>query len=76
MTVQKKNAYQFLFQGKKKKLLGVPSLGGGSLKKIYSQTVCHIVMDELQKLECVNSINGMVFDTTRTNTAVSTQVLL
>ena len=29
-------------------------------------------MDELQKLKCVNSINGMVFDTTRTNTGVHT----
>ena len=29
-------------------------------------------MDKLQKWKCVNSINGMVFDTTRTNTAVHT----
>ena len=58
--------------GKKHKLLGVPSLGRGSLKKIYGQTVCNRVMEELQKWKCVNSIKGMVFDTTRTNTGVHT----
>ena len=46
---------------KKHKLLGVPSLGGGSLKNIYGQTVCNTVIDELQKWKCVNSINGMDF---------------
>ena len=33
--------------GKKHKLLGVPSLGGGSLKIIYGQTVGHKVLDKL-----------------------------
>ena len=36
------------FSGKKHKLLGVPSLGGGSLKINYSQTVCNTVMDEFK----------------------------
>ena len=58
--------------GKKHKLLGVPSLGRGSLKKNYGQTVCNRVMEELQKWKCVNSIKEMVFDTTPTNTGVHT----
>ena len=47
-------------------------MAGGSLKKNYGQTVCNTVMDKLQKWKCLNSINGIVFDTTHNNTGVHT----
>ena len=49
--------------GEEHKLLSVVSLRNNS-RKIYGKRVCEEVMNLLKKWNCVNSIYGMVFDTT------------